>query len=151
MKIRTIIASIAMLASSAAMAQYDLNAAAEGYRAEVDESVKKMEGSGNHNLAPEPFKEFIAKFSTDSAFMESRTSLTEADKEKFAPLLTPSTFEAKAPVIADNNGTDDVYYQIWDEMQFHTVHLDCCWDGVLEYVIIFERKSGRWHLTQILQ
>lgn len=108
-----------------------------------------MNGNDKHNAGPEPFKEFIAKFSTDENFMNERIALDAAAREKYADLLTPATFTAKLPVIADNGGTEDVYYQIWDEMQFHTVHLNCCWDGVLENNIIFMKKNGKWYLDSI--
>lgn len=151
MKLRTLLAGLALMAVAAASAQYDLNAAAEGYKAEVEASIIKMNGNDKHNAGPEPFKEFIGKFSTDSTFMNQRISLSDADRAKFARLLTPSTFTAKMPVIADNNGSDDVYYQIWDEMQFHTVHLNCCWDGILENNFIFMKKNGKWYLDQITE
>ena len=149
MKLRNIIAGLALLAAVSVSAQYDLNAAAEEYKAEVEASIKKMNGNDKHNAGPEPFKEFIAKFSTDENFMNERIALDAAAREKYADLLTPSTFTAKMPVIADNNGTEDVYYQIWDEMQFHTVHLNCCWDGVLENNFIFMKKNGKWYLDSI--
>lgn len=151
MKLKSIIAGFALLMSLGASAQYDLNAAAEEYKADVEASVRKMNGNDKHNAGPEPFKEFIAKFSTDEAFMNERIALDDKAREKYADLLTPSTFTAKLPVIADNNGTDDVYYQIWDEMQFHTVHLNCCWDGVLENNIIFMKKNGKWYLDAITE
>ncbi len=149
MKLRNIIAGLALLAAVSVSAQYDLNAAAEEYKAEVEASIKKMNGNDKHNAGPEPFKEFIAKFSTDENFMNERIAIDAAAREKYADMLTPSTFTAKMPVIADNNGTEDVYYQIWDEMQFHTVHLNCCWDGVLENNIIFMKKNGKWYLDSI--
>lgn len=149
MKLRNIIAGLALLAAVSVSAQYDLNAAAEEYKAEVEASIKKMNGNDKHNAGPEPFKEFIAKFSTDENFMNERIALDAAAREKYADLLIPATFTAKLPVIADNGGTEDVYYQIWDEMQFHTVHLNCCWDGVLENNIIFMKKNGKWYLDSI--
>lgn len=149
MKIKNLIAAMLLMAATTASAQYDLNAAAEAYNAEVAASIEKMNGSDKHNAGPEPFKEFIAKFSTDEAFMNDRIALDAAAKEKYADMLTPSTFTAKMPVIADNEGTDDIYYQVWDEMQFHTVHLNCCWDGVLDHNIIFMRKDGKWYLDAI--
>lgn len=149
MKLKNIITGLALLAAVSGSAQYNLNAAAEEYKAEVEASIKKMNGNDKHNSGPEPFKEFITKFSTDENFMNERIALDAAAREKYADLLTPSTFTAKLPVIADNNGTEDVYYQIWDEMQFHTVHLNCCWDGVLENNIIFMKKNGKWYLDAI--
>lgn len=151
MKLKSIIAGFALLAAVSVSAQYDLNAAAEEYKTEVEASIKKMNGNDKHNSGPEPFKEFIAKFSTDENFMNERIALDAASREKYADLLTPSTFTAKLPVIADNGGTEDVYYQIWDEMQFHTVHLNCCWDGVLENNIIFMKKNGKWYLDSITE
>lgn len=151
MKLRNIITGLTLLAAVSVSAQYDLNAAAEEYKTEVEASIKKMNGNDKHNSGPEPFKEFIAKFSTDENFMNERIALDAAAREKYADLLTPSTFTAKLPVIADNNGTEDVYYQIWDEMQFHTVHLNCCWDGVLENNIIFMKKNGKWYLDSITE
>lgn len=152
MKIKAIIAAAAiMIGAATAAAQYDLKAAAEGYKAEVEASVKKMQGNDKHNAGPEPFKDFIAKFSTDSAFMAERITLDDAAKAKYADKLMPSTFTAKMPVIADNDGMEDVFYQIWDEMQFHTVHLNACWDGVLANNYIFMRKNGKWYLDQITE
>lgn len=151
MKLKNIITGLALLAAVSGSAQYNLNAAAEEYKAEVEASIKKMNGNDKHNSGPEPFKEFITKFSTDENFMNERIALDAAAREKYADLLTPSTFTAKLPVIADNNGTEDVYYQIWDEMQFHTVHLNCCWDGVLENNIIFMKKNGKWYLDSITE
>lgn len=142
---------MALMAAAAASAQYDLNAAAEQYKTEVEESIAKMNSDDNHNAGPEPFKDFIAKFSTDTDFMNSRIALSDADRAKFADLLTPSTFTAKLPVIAENDGVEDVYYQIWDEMQHHTVHLNCCWDGVLAHNFIFMKKNGKWYLDQVTE
>lgn len=151
MKITTFIAALMLSVPSVALAQYDLNASLAEHRTEVEESIAKMQGNGNQNAGPEPFKDFIAKFSTDSTFMNERIGLDAASRERYADLLTPDTFTAKLPVIADNNGIDDVYYQIWDEMQFHTVHLNCCWDGVLENNFIFMKKNGKWYLDQITE
>lgn len=146
---RLLLAGVGMACAMSVSAQYDLNAAAEEYGQEVKASIVKMEGAGKQNQGPEPFKQFIEKFSTDSAFMASRITLPAAQAEKYAHLLKPSTFEAKMPVIMDNEGADDIYYQLWDEMQFHTVHLDCLWDGIIAYVIIFDRKNGKWSLAEI--
>lgn len=149
MKLKHLIAGLLLMTAATASAQYDLNAAAEGYKSEVEASIAKMMGNDKHNAGPEPFKDFIAKFSTDEAFMNERISLDDSAKAKYAELLKPETFTAKMPVIADNNGTDDVFYQVWDEMQFHTVHLNSCWDGVLENNFIFMKKNGKWYLDQI--
>lgn len=149
MKLKSIIAASLLTISASAMAQYDLNASVAEHATEVQESIDRLNGNGKHNLAPEPFKDFLAKFSSDPQFMDSRISLSTADKEKNASLLVPETFSAKAPQIMLNEGVEDVYYQIWDEMQFHTVHLNCCWDGILDHDIVFERKNGKWYLTQI--
>lgn len=149
MKLKNIIAGFALLTVTAASAQYDLKTAAEEYKTQVEASIKKMNGNDKHNAGPEAFKDFIAKFSTDEAFMNERIALDDKAREKYADLLTPSTFTAKLPAIADNDGSEDIYYQIWDEMQFHTVHLNCCWDGVLENNIIFMKKDGKWYLETI--
>jgi len=149
MKIKVLFTAIALFIGISAFAQYDINAAVAEHKAEVEASIKKLNGNGKHNAGPEPFKDFIAKFSTDEAFMNERIALKPADREKYADLLTPSTFTAKLPVIADNEGMDDVFYQVWDEMQFHTVHLNACWDGVLQNNFVFMRKNGKWFLDHI--
>lgn len=149
MKIKFFLAASMLALSATAMAQYDLSASVAEHTTEVNESVARLNADGKHNLAPEPFKVFIAKFSTDPEFMASRINLSPADKEKNASLLVPETFTARLPEIMSNEGNDDVYYQVWDEMQAHTVHLNCCWDGILDHDIVFERKTGKWYLTQI--
>lgn len=151
MKLKHFFIALTLMAFKPAVAQIDVEASLEQYRQEVAQSVIKMQGDGKQNAAPEPFKDFIKKFSSDEAFMESRIALPTGEREKFSGLLTLETFTAKEPVVRENEGIDDIYYQIWDEMQFHTVHLDCCWDGILEHTIIFDRKNGKWYLTQILE
>lgn len=52
MKLKSIIAGFALLMSLGASAQYDLNAAAEEYKADVEASVRKMNGNDKHNAGP---------------------------------------------------------------------------------------------------
>lgn len=149
MKIRTFLFGLLTMLPATAMAQYDLNAAAAEHAQEVTESIEKMNAPGKQNDGPEAFKVFIEKFSTDPEFMNSRIDLPENVKASNADLLVPENFQAKMPEIRDNEGMEDVYYQVWDEMQFHTVHLSCCWDGIIERDYVFMRKNGKWYLSQI--
>lgn len=52
MKLRNIITGLALLAAVSVSAQYDLNAAAEEYKTEVEASIKKMNGNDKHNSGP---------------------------------------------------------------------------------------------------
>lgn len=150
MKLRNFVAAIALFAVMSVSA-YDLQAVAEDYKTEVEASIVKMESEGKHNTGAESFKDFIAKFSTDEDFMNERISLNEQARAKCAHLLVPETFTAKMPEIKEHDGVDDVYYQVWEEMQANIVHLNCCWDGVLENNIVFKRVNGKWYLDAITE
>lgn len=116
--------------------------------AEVDATVAKvMSAKAPCNQGPEAFKTFIGKFSTDSAFMESRVRLTDDQREKYASLLVPDNFTAKRPFAKD----DDEYYQAWGEIQYTQVYLDCGWvDSYVTHTFEFKRIGGKWYLDKVV-
>lgn len=116
--------------------------------AEVLASVKKMEAAASPcNQGAEPFRQFIAKFNTDSTFMASRLLLDDAKKAKYAALLVPGNFEARKPFA--KNG--EQFYQAWGETQRNKVYLDCGWvDSYVEHIFEFVRKGEKWYLGNIV-
>lgn len=116
--------------------------------AEVNASVKRMESPATDcNQGAEPFKTFIAKFSTDKDFMESRLKLTDSQRSQFADLLTPSTFVAKTPF--DKDGEE--YYQAWGELQRNSAYLDCGFvDSFSDHTFEFKRIGEKWYLAKIV-
>lgn len=117
-------------------------------KAEIDQSVTRMESaSAPCNQGAEPFKQFIAKFSNDKTFMESRLKLSDSQMAEFATLLTPSNFVAMGPVDRDN----DQWYQAWDEIQRNSVYLSCGWvDSFTEHIYEFKRISEKWYLAKVV-
>lgn len=116
--------------------------------AEVKASVAKMSAAkAPCNQGPESFKSFIEKFNTDQAFIDERLAVTPEQKEKFASILTPGNFEAKAPFAKDG----DEYYQMWGEVQWGKVYLDCGWvDSYVTHTFEFIRKDGKWYLGKVV-
>lgn len=116
--------------------------------AEVKATVAKMQAAGTPcNQGAEPFKQFIVKFNTDADFMASRLRVTDAEKEKYAELLVPGNFEAKAPFAKD----DDEYYQSWGELQRNKAYLDCGWvDSYVTHTFEFIRVDEKWYLGKIV-
>lgn len=122
--------------------------------AEVRASVAKMQSPRTPcNGGKEAFRDFSAKFSTDSAFMASRLRLAPAVQEQFAELLVPASFTAREPYEkTDDNGAKDWFYQFWGpELQFAKVYLTCSWvDSFYTHVFEWTRlKDGLWYLTNI--
>ena len=115
---------------------------------EVQETIAKMESkSALCNKGPEAFNTFIAQFSTDEDFMNSRIKLSEAQRTEFASLLIPSNFTAKEPFTKD----DDMYYQSWGELQYQKTYLDCGWvDSYITHTFQFERINGKWYLYKVI-
>lgn len=124
-----------------------LSAAAQT-RADIQASIKKMESPSTPcNQGAEPFKQFIAQFSTDADFMTSRLKLSDAQREKYADILKPETFKAMGPEERDG----EEYYQAWGEMQYGQAYLDCGWvDSFSEYTMEFKRLDGKWYLAKIV-
>ena len=89
---------------------------------EVQATITKMESkTALCNKGPEAFNTFIAKFSTDEEFMNSRIKLEkESQLTEFAELFVPSNFTAKEPFAKDG----DMYYQSWGELQYQKTYLD---------------------------
>lgn len=116
--------------------------------ADVEATNKKMMAASTPcNQGPEPFKDFIAKFSTDEAFMNSRLKLSDAEREKYAAVLVPSEFTAKKPFPKDG----DEWYQAWGELQFAKAYLMCGWvDSFVDYIFEFTRQNGQWYLSKIV-
>ena len=117
--------------------------------AEVNATQKKMMAASTPcNGAPEAFKTFIAQFSTDKDFMESRITLTADQREKYADLLVPADFVAKTPF--DKDGEE--YYQAWGELQYNKVYLCCGWvDSYDTHTFEFTRgEGGKWFLSKIV-
>lgn len=141
MKLKSlIIAIVAMFIASSSLSAQTAK--------EVQATVAKMESSSALcNKGPEPFKTFIAKFSTDEEFMKSRLKLSEAQSTEFADLLVPSNFTAKEPFEKDG----DMYYQSWGELQYQKTYLDCGWvDSYVTHTFLFERFDGKWYLHRII-
>lgn len=115
---------------------------------EVEASVKRMMSASTPcNQGPEAFKNFIAKFSTDKSFMESRLKLSPEQREKYAKILEPEEFTAKNPFSKDG----EEWYQAWGELQFAKAYLMCGWvDSYVEYVFEFFRINGKWYLANIV-
>lgn len=110
--------------------------------------AKMMAAKTPCNGAPEAFKTFIAKFSTDAEFLNSRLALTDEQREKYADLLVPANFTAKTPF--DKDGEE--YYQAWGELQYNKVYLCCGWvDSYDTHTFEFTRgKGGLWTLSKIV-
>ncbi len=117
-------------------------------KTEIDESVVRMESaSAPCNQGAEPFKDFIAKFSTDQEFMKSRLKLTDAQQTEFSDILNPYDFQAMGPVERE----DDVWYQAWDELQRNSVYLTCGWvDSFTEHIYEFKRIGEKWYLAKVV-
>lgn len=120
---------------------------------EVKASVAKIESAKTPcNSGKEPFKDFIQKFNTDSAFMASRIKLPAKQAEEFKGLLHPGSFQAMEPYERDNEGTPDWFYQVWGpEIQFGKVYLTCSWvDSFYTHIFEWTRGAGGlWYLTAI--
>lgn len=116
--------------------------------AEVKQSKAKMEATSTPcNQGAEPFKQFIVKFNTDSAFMAERLKITDAEREKYAGILVPGNFEAKAPFAKD----DDEFYQMWGELQRNKAYLDCGWvDSYVTHTFEFIRVGEKWYLGKVV-
>lgn len=141
-KLRTI-AVMALLS----MLGFAFNATAQT-AADVEATVKKMMAASTPcNQGPEAFKDFIAKFSTDKDFMESRIKLSADQRAKFADLLVPSNFTAKTPFAKDG----DEYCQTWGELQFGKAYLECGWvDSYVTHIFEFVRDGGKWYLGKVV-
>lgn len=135
-------AVIALLAAS-----FSFSAVAQT-AAEVEATNKRMlSASTPCNQGPEAFKDFIAKFSTDRDFMESRIKLSAEQRQQYANLLEPSEFTAKKPF--DKDGEE--WYQSWGELQFAKAYLECGWvDSYVEYIFEFIRENGKWYLGKVV-
>ena len=140
MKLRILILSLVAIFTLSAKAQ-----TAE----EVNETIKRMENASTYcNGAPEAFKSFIAKFSTDEEFFKSRLNLPDAELSKYDDILVPENMVAKTPFAKDG----DQYYQAWGELQYNKAYLDCGWvDSFVTHTFEFTRgKGGKWYLTHIV-
>lgn len=116
---------------------------------EVQETIARMQKASTPcNGAPEAFKDFVAKFSTDREFFDSRLNLPEEEMTKYADILVPENMDAKTPFEKD----DDFYYQAWGELQYNKAYLDCGWvDSYVTHTYEFTRgKGGKWYLTHIV-
>lgn len=142
MKLLHYLLTLAVLAVFAAGAQAQT-------ASEVLASVKKMESTSSPcNQGAEAFRQFIQKFNTDAGFMASRLRVTDAQKEQFADILVPGNFEAKKPFAKDG----EEYYQMWGEIQFNKVYLDCGWvDSYVTHTFEFVRDAkGLWTLGKVV-
>lgn len=117
-------------------------------KAQIEASEKKVMATGTPcNQGTEPFSKFIAQFSTDKTFMDSRLKLPEGQAQKYASLLEPANFKAMTPRDIDG----ELYYQEWGEMQFAKVYLYCGWvDSYLEHTFEFVRQGDKWYLGKIV-
>lgn len=139
---KTLLIALAMILGIASAAQAQT-------AAEVKASDAKMMAAKTPcNGAPEAFKTFIRKFSTDKDFMTSRLSLTPEQRATYAEILVPSSFTAKTPF--DKDGEE--YYQAWGELQYNKVYLCCGWvDSYDTHTFEFTRgQGGLWYLSKIV-
>lgn len=99
------------------------------------------------NMGPEAFKSFIAKASTDQAFLDSRIKLSDEQKAEYNDILIPENFTAQLPYMKD----EQIYVQMWGELQSNTAYLDCGWaDSYYTHTFEFRRQGGKWYLTKII-
>ncbi len=123
----------------------------KSYTDDVTESVVLMENASEPWNQGESFSSFIKKFSSDEQFMLSRVRLTSAQQKDYKDLLVPSNFEAKTPFEKEGGEEGELYYQMWGEMQYSTVHLDCGWvDSYYTHTYEFKRLGGKWYLSKIV-
>lgn len=149
-KIFSFILAITMSATTC-YAQMTQEQIIKSYTDDVTESVALMQDSSEPWNQGESFTSFIKKFSTDEQFMNSRIKLTAAQQIEYKDLLIPSNFEAKAPFAKEGNEESTLFYQMWGEMQFSTVHLDCGWvDSYYAHTFEFKRLGGKWFLSKIV-
>lgn len=115
---------------------------------DVEESEARFNDSKEDcNQGAEPFKTFIAKASTDKAFLDSRLKLTAAERSEYKDVLVPENFKAMKPFVKDNQ----VYVQMWGELQRNTAYLDCGWaDSYYTHTFEFKRIGGKWYLAKIV-
>ncbi len=140
-----------MMFAVAGYAQMSQEEILKSYIADVDESEALMKDASEAWNQGESFVSFIEKFSTDEAFMKSRIKLTPAQMRDYSDLLVPSNFTAKHPFKKEGGDDTDMFYQMWGEMQFGTVHLDCGWvDSYYAHTFEFKRLGGKWNLTKIV-
>lgn len=116
--------------------------------AEVNATQKRMLAASTPcNQGAEPFKQFIVKFNTDSAFMASRIDVTPAERSQYASILVPGNFEAKAPFAKDG----DEFYQSWGELQRNKAYLECGWvDSYCTHTFEFVRRAEKWYLGKVV-
>ena len=139
---------ISIATCQAQMSQDDI---IDSYVADVNESVQTMMGTSQPWNQGESFVSFIMQFSTDTEFMKSRIKLSAEQQAEYANLLVPSNFEAQTPFEKEGNDDSKFFYQMWGEMQYSTVHLDCGWvDSYYSHTFEFKRVGGKWHLTKIV-
>lgn len=123
----------------------------KNYIIDINESVELMQDASEAWNQGEVFSEFIKKFATDEEFMNSRIRLTPAQVTEYKELLVPSNFEAKHPFQKEDAEDGELFYQMWGEMQWGTVHLDCGWmDSYYTHTFEFKRNGGKWYLTKIV-
>lgn len=139
------------IAASTCFAQMSQEEIIKSYNADVNESIELMQNPSEPWNSGEAFSSFIKKFSTDEEFMKSRIKLTAAQQSEYKDLLVPSNFEAKLPFQKEDAEEGDLYYQMWGEMQYSTVHLDCGWvDSYYTHTFEFKRLGGKWFLSKIV-
>ncbi len=123
----------------------------KSYISDVKESIELMKNPSEKWNASEAFSSFIEKFSTDVEFMNSRMKLTDVQAIEYKSLLVPSNFEAKLPFEKEGSEESEMFYQMWGEMQYGTVHLDCGWvDSYYTHTFEFKRIGGKWYLSKIV-
>lgn len=123
----------------------------KNYIIDINESVELMQDASEKWNQGEAFSEFIQKFSSDEEFMNSRIRLTAAQLSEYKELIVPSNFEAKHPFQREDAEEGELFYQMWGEMQWGTVHLDCGWmDSYYTHTFEFKRNGGKWYLTKVV-
>lgn len=116
--------------------------------AEVEATIKKMQNPATpSNAAPEAFRTFLEKFSTDQEFFNSRLALPEAEKTANAEILKPENMKGMLPFSKDG----EMFYQAFGELQYNKAYLECGYvDSFCTHIYEFTRKNGKWVLSHIV-
>ena len=138
--ILTLILTLAVALGSAAQTSRDIKASQKAI----------MDKEAVCNTGTEPFRDFIAKFNGDGAFLAQRTNIDKALEKKYAKVLQPGQLVASGPTERDG----DDWYRKWSAIQPNTVFFDCGWvDSQIVYTLEFTRASANepWFLTRLIE
>ncbi len=149
MKLKSLLIAGAMFIAGSAMAQTpEQQRIIDLTISDVTESIEIFNDPATpSNYGAEAFKNFIAKASTDQEFLDSRIRLTPEKKAEYAQLLVSENFTTQLPYMKG----DQIYVQMWGELQSNTAYLDCGWaDSYYTHTFVFKRQGGKWYLADII-